>query len=94
MSDTQYFNSGRSAALAISAATTIKVGPGRVVRLIVTTAGAAGTVNDCAKPSDAAAGNLVAVIPAAVGPVMIDVPCQVGITITPGAAQVLSVTFD
>jgi hypothetical protein len=84
---------GAKSVLNITAATVVKATPGRLVKISVTTAGAAGTANDCITTGAAAAANLIAAIPAAVGVISLDWPCAVGITITPGAAQVISVSY-
>lgn len=77
----------------ITAATLVKAGIGRIVRFNVTVAGAAGTINDAATTGGAAASNLIAAIPAAVGIYELDWPVANGIVVTPGAAQVVSVAF-
>jgi len=79
--------------LNITAATVVKATPGRIVRVAVTTAGAAGSIYDHATTSGVAAGNLIAAIPATVGVFDLDWPCAVGIVVVPGAAQVCSVSF-
>lgn len=84
---------GTRSSLNITAAAVVKATPGRIAKLVVTTAGAAGTVNDCITTGAAAAGNLIATIPATIGIYDLDWPCLVGITITPGAAQVVSVSY-
>jgi hypothetical protein len=78
----------------ITAATVVKATPGTILRFNVVSAGtAAGTINDCATTGAAAAANAVATIPEVVGPVALDWPCAVGIVVTPGAGQVLSILF-
>lgn len=89
-----YVGSGSQAHYNITAATVVKATPGRLVRINVLVAGAAGTANDCATTGSAAVGNEIAVIPAAVGTYVLDHPCAAGIVIAPGAAQVVSVSFD
>lgn len=84
---------GTKSSLNITAATVVKATPGRLVRISVTTAGAAGSVNDCATTGAAAAANLIGVIPATVGVLTFEWPCATGIVITPGAAQVVSVSY-
>jgi hypothetical protein len=84
---------GTKSILNITAASVVKATPGRLVRLSVLVAGAVGTVNDCATTGAAATANQIAVIPAAVGSVVLEWPCAVGIVIVPGAAQVLSVSY-
>lgn len=80
--------------LNITAATVLKVGPGRLVKLVVITAGAAGTVNDCATTGAAAAANELCALPAVVGPIDMNVAFQTGLVITPGAAQVIAAYFN
>ena len=73
----------------------VKATPGRICKVVVNTAGSApGAVNDCATTGAAAAANLVAAIPNTVGVYSIDMPCAVGIVVTAGTAQVLSVSYD
>lgn len=80
--------------LNITAATVLKVGPGRLVKLVVVVAGAAGTVNDCATTGAAAASNELCALPAVVGPIEMNVAFQTGLVITPGAAQVIAAYFN
>lgn len=80
--------------LNITTGTVVKATAGRIVKVNVTTAGAVGTLSDCATTGAVAAANLVWVIPATVGTYDLDFPCLVGIVATPGAAQVVSVSFD
>lgn len=96
-----YFRQGKGAALNIAAATQVLVvtpdqskAQARLIRVIVTTAGAAGAVYDAANASGATAANLIGVIPAAVGPILFDVPLLNGLYVAPGAAQVVNVTYD
>jgi len=84
---------GLSSSLNISAATVIKATPGRLVRISVIVAGSVGTANDCTTTGGAAAANEIAVIPAAVGPVLLDWPCLAGIVVVPGAGQTIAVSF-
>jgi hypothetical protein len=79
--------------LNVSSATVIKANPGRLVRICVVVAGAAGATYDCATTGAASASNQVCVIPAAVGPIWLDIPCQTGIVVAPGASQVISVAY-
>jgi len=84
---------GTTSSLNITAATVVKATPGRLVKINVLTAGAAGTASDCATTGAVAAANLICNIPATVGIYSLDWPCLVGIVITPGASQVLSVSY-
>jgi len=80
--------------LNITAATVLKVGAGRVVKLVVIVAGAAGTVNDCATTGAAAAANELCPLPAVVGPIDLNVAFQTGLCITPGAGQTIAAYFN
>ena len=85
--------SGEQTALNLTADTLIKAGPGRLVRVSVTTAGAAGAVHDAAAIGGAAAGNLIGVVPATVGIYFFDWPCVNGIVYKLGAGQVVSISY-
>jgi hypothetical protein len=79
----------------VAGASVIKAGPGRVCKVIVNTAGTGpGQVNDCLTTGAVAASNLVAVIPNTVGVYAIDFPFAVGIVLTVGTGQVVSISFD
>ena len=84
---------GLSTALNITAATVIKASAGRLARINVIVAGAAGTANDCATTGAVASANQVAVIPAVVGPLLVDWPCVSGIVVAPGAGQTIAVSW-
>ena len=86
--------SGNQSSNGLSADTLIKLGVGRLVRVSVTTAGAAGAVHDAGVIADATAGNLIAVVPATVGVYYLDWPVLNGIVYKPGAAQVASFTYS
>lgn len=101
MSDSTYTRQGKGSANNIAAATQVLVlskdqslGQARFVRVNVTTAGAVGAVYDAANAAGAVAANLIAVIPAVVGPVLVDWPLLNGLYVVPGAAQVCNVTYD
>lgn len=85
--------SGDKTTYNVAASAVIKAAPGRLVRVSVITAGAAGTVNDCLTVAAAAVGNQIGVIPAAVGIYYFDWPCLTGIVYVPGAAQVVAVSY-
>lgn len=86
---------GDQSVLNITGATVVKVGPGRLCRIAVVTAGAAGAAYDCPVAGDAAAGNKIATIPATLGLVLdLDWPLVTGLTIVPGSGQVLAVSFS
>lgn len=77
---------------AISAATLIKSGPGRVAQIVVTTAGAAGAVYDANQAT--ATTNKIYTIPAAVGSYTVNMPTSYGIVVTPGAGQVVAIGYS
>jgi hypothetical protein len=80
--------------LNVTAQTVIKASPGRLVRIDVTVAGTtAGSVNDTTTIAGIATSNLVASIPAVVGPLWLDWPCLAGIVVTPGASQTSTVAY-
>lgn len=67
----------------------------RISRVNVLTAGTTlGSINDCLSIAGASASNLVASIPNVVGPLLLDFPCFLGIVVTPGTGQVVSVSYD
>lgn len=85
---------GNLSRLNITAATVVKATPGRIAKVTVNVAGAAGTVSDCITTGAVAASNLVWAIPAVVGVYDLDWPCLLGIVVTPGAAQVVSISYN
>ena len=89
-----YVAEGQQAANGISASTVIKVGSGRLARVNVTTAGAAGAVYDAGAIGSVGASNLIGVVPATVGIYFFDWPVINGIVYVPGAAQVASISFS
>ena len=81
-------------ALNVAASAVIKATPGRVCRVIVTTAGSApGAIHDFAATSGTSAATLVATIPNTVGIYDISIPCAVGITYILGTGQVCTVSY-
>lgn len=86
---------GSNSALNISTATVVKASPGILFTINVNTAGsAAGTASDVAATADVAAANLIFEIPNTVGIYKLSWPCLVGIVITPGTGQVVSVAYS
>ena len=79
---------------AISTTTAILSQPGRLVSVVVTTAGVAGAVYDASNVSNISANNLVYVIPATLGVVSVGIPMMYGIVIAPGAGQVVTVSYS
>lgn len=83
---------GQQTAAGIAAATLVKPAPGRVASVSVTTAGAVGAIYDANVAS--ATTRLLYVIPATVGVFVVNLPTSYGIVVTPGAAQVCSVSWS
>ena len=94
MAVTEKTSQGTFAANGLSANTLIKAGSGRLTRVSVTTAGAAGAVYDSATVGGIGAGNLIGVVPATVGVYLFDWPVNFGIVYAPGAAQVASISYE
>ena len=91
---------GEQTALNVSAESVIKDGPGRVCRVSVIVAGAAGSIHDAnatattAGKVEDADGNRIATVPATAGAVLdLDMPVANGIVYKPGAAQVVSISY-
>lgn len=85
---------GTMSALNITVPTVLKIGAGRVARVVVNTAGTtAGMISDAAATGGALAANLIANIPATAGTTEYDFPFAAGLLITPGTGQVLAVSF-
>lgn len=88
--------SGLSSKLNVVAAGVVKVGPGRVAK-IINNAGVAGfTLNDCATTGAAAAGNVIMLISTTtVGQVItLDFPFTTGLVVSAvGASGVLAVSY-
>jgi hypothetical protein len=87
-------NSTLNVAASTVIATTPATGPKRTLfTIVVTTAGAAGAVYDTTTVGAIGAANLIAVVPATVGPVTLNWPCSAGIVYVPGAAQVANFSW-
>lgn len=87
---------GVSSSLALGAATTtvIKAAPGRICSISVTTAGTTvGAVYDSKLTTGNSAKNQLFVIPNTVGVTKLEWPCSVGIVITTGTGQTVSVSY-
>jgi hypothetical protein len=87
---------GVNASQSLQAATTTVVassGPGRLARVSVTTAGAAGSIYDSNSTSPATS-SLLAVIPAVVGVHELNIPYLYGLVVTTGAGQVATVVYS
>lgn len=86
---------GASTLLNITASTVVKNLPGRICRVVVLVAGsAAGTINDLATAGGAAVANQVFTIPNTLGSYDVQMPCGVGIQVTPGTGQTVAVSYN
>ena len=102
MSDGMNMRQGRSIAFDISAATQVSIvskdqtlANARLVRVNVLVAGTTvGSANDSATIAGASVANQLTAIPNVLGPMLVDAPVQAGIVVTPGAGQVVTVTYD
>jgi hypothetical protein len=81
-------------ALAIKTQTIVKASPGAVLNVSVLIAGTQGAIYDTASTAALVTANEIAIIPAAVGMYTLNFPCLVGITVAPGAVQVVSVSYQ
>ena len=89
-----YSLSSKSAALNVAASAVIKATPGRVCKVIVTTAGSApGAIHDFASTSGTSAATLLATIPNAIGIYDFNLPCLVGLTYILGTGQVATISY-
>lgn len=84
---------GRKTALEIDTATLIHTGEAWVARMSVLVAGAAGAIYDASTIGTATTGRRICIIPATVGIHEVFMPVTRGIVVTPGAAQIVSVSF-
>ena len=80
-------------ALYCNGSTQVKSSPGIIRQVNVLVAGSAGAIYDCVGTAHAATANEVAVVPATVGPLLLNFPCAVGILYVPGASQVASISY-
>lgn len=87
-------NGGTAVSFNLTASTVVKASPGRVCRIAVLVAGSAvGTVNNLATAGGAAVANQVFTIPNTVGSYDVQMPCSVGIQVTPGTGQTVAVSY-
>ena len=78
---------GNKQKAALSAATTVSTAAGRLVNVIVTTAGSTtGTIKD--------GTNVVYIVPTAAGVYPVNIPINYGITFTPGTSQVVTISYS
>lgn len=86
---------GQKSVLNVSAITVIKSTAGKLAKVSVITAGAAGAVYDNNSTSTGnTAANQIGVIPATVGVYTFDWPTVNGITYVPGTSQVVSISYS
>ena len=85
---------GASTSLNVAASSVIQTGAGRVGRVSVIVAGAAGALYDSATAASAVAANEIAVIPATQGNIAIDMPFTNGLVYIPGASQVAAISYN
>lgn len=83
---------GIASAMNITAAATIKASAGRLFRVSVVVAGAAGTICDINGACTAA--STIGAIPAVVGTYEFNWPMLAGIRIEPGAGQTVAITYQ
>ena len=83
-----------SSSLNVTALTLVKVGVGKVAKVVVLTAGSApGKISDVATTGGVAAANLIFNIPNTVGIYELDFPIALGLVVTPGTGQVVSISY-
>ena len=80
--------------LNITTATVIKAAPGVMIAFTVNVIGSAGTINDTTTTGGVAAANQMAPIPAVLGVYYITMPFLNGLVVSPGASQVVSVSYQ
>lgn len=94
---TPVYSTCHASVLCTTQNTLAKAGAGTVGVVNVLVAGSTtGAVYDAATAATAslsATANLVALIPPAVGPIVLNFPCLTGIVVQPGAGQTLSVSY-
>lgn len=83
---------GATAKAAISTATVVWSGAGRLAVMSITTAGVAGMVYDSASTTDLSLP--ICVIPASTGVMGVNMPVSRGILVVPGAGQVVTVSYS
>lgn len=84
---------GISNLAAISAATVVKNGAGRVATVSITTAGSApGKIYDATSTTDTS--RPIVNLPNTLGPFIVDLPVRYGIVVAPGTAQIVTVGYS
>lgn len=94
MAFAQQSNASITSKLNITTATVVKPAAGMLVCFTVTVAGAAGTINDVTTTGGVAAANVIAAIPAVIGYYCGQFPFLSGLVVSPGSAQVVSVSYQ
>ena len=84
---------GNQSALNQTGSVVVKAAMGRVKKVIVNTAVAGATLNDCATTGAAAAGNLIFAIPNSAGIYDVDFPFFNGLTLI-GSTGVFAISYD
>lgn len=83
-----------TSSLNVTALSLVKVGVGKVAKVVVLTAGStAGKISDVATTGGVAAANLIFNIPNTVAVYDLDFPIALGLVVTPGTGQVLSISY-
>ena len=78
---------GNKVAAGLSAATQVSTSAGRLVNVVVTTAGSTtGTIKDGL--------NVVFVVPNTLGVYPVNIPCSYGLYYTPGTSQVATISYS
>jgi hypothetical protein len=93
---TKDFTDGTFVAKNINQPTVVKAGPGMIGTINVVTPGTGvGTIYDSASTANCTTANAVAPIPDTAGGVTVKlgIPVQTGITVQPGAGQMLTVVY-
>ena len=85
--------SGQVVANNVTAATIIKLGPGRCAMVSVLSGTNPATIHDTTTTGAAAIGNQIAAVPGTVGTYLIDMPFYSGLVVVPGVTTPLAVSY-
>lgn len=94
LNQTTAYLGGKITSSVLTASTLVVSGAGRLVRVSVIVAGAAGTAYNSNTTAGAGASNALYVIPATVGVHDVGVNFSNGLVISPGAGQSVNVTYS
>ena len=94
LNQTTAYLGGKITSNVLTSSTLVISKPGRLVRVSVIIAGAAGTAYNANTTAGASASNALFVIPATVGVHDVGVHFENGLVITPGAGQSVNVTYS